>query len=143
MKKIWGGVSLLLLVAGMAFAEPNAPASVKPFPKTLINARYVYVTSYDGNEFNWNVLPEDRRAIGDVQQALKDWGRYIVVYEPRQADMIIAVQKRGSEDVLAVYDPHLGDGSTYLWRAMSNGGLDRNEMPIVAELRQAVEKASK
>ena len=143
MKKIVGVVSLLLLAAAMAFAAPNASGDLKPFPKTLINARYVYVTSYDGNEFNWNVLPEDRQAIGDVQQALKDWGRYVVVYEPRQADMVIAVQKRGSEDVLAVYDPHFAGESTYLWRAMSNGGLDKNEMPIFAELRQAVEKASK
>ena len=76
------------------------------------------MTSYDGNEFNFNILPEDREAIGDVQRALEDWGRYVVVYEPRQADMILAVQKRGSEDVLAVYDARFHGASTYLWRAM-------------------------
>jgi len=127
----------------MAFAAPDTQNTVKPFPKTLINARYVYVTSYDGNEFSWNVLPEDRQAIGDVQQALKNWGRYVVVYEPQQADMIIAAQKRGSEDVLAVYDARSGPDPSYLWRTMAAGGLDKNEMPIFAELRQAVEKASK
>jgi hypothetical protein len=133
---------LVVLAAGMAFAAPNTSSAVQPFPKTLINARYVYVTSYDGNEFNPNVLTEDRQAIADVQNALKDWGRYVVVYEPEQADMIVAVQKRGSEDVLAVYDTR-GPADMYLWRAMSHGGLDKNEMPIVTELRQAVEKASK
>jgi len=141
-RNIWAVVCLLML-SGMAFAAPNKQVDLKPFPKTLINARFVYVTSYDGNEFSWNVLPEDRQAIGDVQQALKAWGRYVVVYEPRQADMILAVQKRGSEDVLAVYDAHSSGDPVYLWRAMSDGGLDKNEMPIFAELRQAVEKASK
>ena len=143
MKKIWVVVCLFVLSAAMALAAPTAQTDVKPFPKTLINARFVYVTSYDGNEFNWNVLPEDRQAINDVQQALKDWGHYIVVYTPQQADMILAVQKRGSEDVLAVYDAHSSGDPVYLWRAMSNGGLDKGEMPIFAELRQAVEKASK
>ena len=142
MKKIWVVVCLFVLSAAMALAAPTAQTDVKPFPKTLINARFVYVTSYDGNEFNWNVLPEDRQAINDVQQALKDWGHYIVVYTPQQADMILAVQKRGSEDVLAVYDAHSSGDPVYLWRAMSNGGLDKGEMPIFAELRQAVEKAS-
>jgi len=142
-RKILGVVCLFVLAAGMAFAAPNPQSAVQPFPRTLINARYVYVTSYDGDQFNQSILPEDRQAIGDVQDALKAWGKYVVVYEPRQADMILAVQKRGSEDVLAVYDARSGRDATYLWRAMSNGGLDKNEMPIFAELRQAVEKAGK
>jgi len=141
MKRMMAAVCLLVLTAGLAFAAPTVSSSVPAFPKTLINAKYVYVTSYDGNEFNFDVLPQDREAIGNVQRALENWGRYIIVYNPRQADMIVAVQSRGSEDVLAVYDPHFGVGSTYLWRAMSHGGLDRGEMPIVAQLRQAVEAA--
>jgi hypothetical protein len=139
-KRLLAVLCLLLGTVAVAFSAPEMQA-YPAFPKTLINARFVYVTSYDGNELNPNVLPEDRQAIADVQRALEDWGRYIVVYRPQQADMIVAVQKRGSEDVLAVYDPQLG--STYLWRAMSRGGLDKNEMPIFAQLRQAVEKAGK
>jgi hypothetical protein len=142
-KKMIGVVCLLVFAAGMALAAPTAPNSVKPFPKTLMNARYVYVTSYDGNEFSRNILPEDREAISNVQQAIQNWGHYILVYEPRQADMILAVQKRGSEDVLAVYDARSGGDPVYLWRAMGNGGLDKNEMPLFAELRQAVEQAGK
>ena len=142
MKRVWAVFCLMTLAAGMALAAPNTSSAVQPFPKTLINARYVYVTSYDGNEFNPNILTDDRHAIVDVQNALKDWGRYIVVYDPEQADMIVAVQKHGSEDVLAVYDAR-GPADMYLWRAMSQGGLDKNEMPIMAELRQAIEKASK
>ena len=65
------------------------------------------------------------------------------VLAAEQADMILAVQKRGSEDVLAVYDPTFNQSSTYLWRAMGRGGLDQNELPIFGYFRVAVENASK
>jgi hypothetical protein len=58
---------VVLLVASVAWAAPKptktAPRAVPPFPGTLINARYVYVTSYDGDQFNINLFPEDRQAI--------------------------------------------------------------------------------
>src|SRR5512133_2566549 len=111
MKKWMAIVSLLMLTSGLALAAPRQDSSgdsrVPAFPGTLINARYVYVTSYDGAEFNPHLLPEDREAIATVQNALQQWGRYVLVYRPQEADMIIAVQSRGSEDVLAVYDPQI------------------------------------
>ena len=142
MKKL-GSVLCLFVLAAVAFAAPKPAQTAQPFPKTLINARYVYVTSYDGDQFNRNLLPEDRQAIADVQDAVRDWGHYILVYNPKDADMILAVQKRGSEDVLAVYDPKFNQSSTYLWRAMGRGGLDQNELPLFADFRVAVENASK
>lgn len=146
MRKILGLVCLLLLIPGIALAAPQAQATgAQPFPKTLINARYVYVTSYDGDQFNPNLLAEDRQAISAVQNAIQQWGRYIVVYRPADADMILVVQSRGSEDVLAVYDargPH-AMASPYLWRAMGREGLQAGETPLVTQLRQAVEQASK
>ncbi|MBZ5722102.1 MAG: hypothetical protein LAO03_17150 [Acidobacteriia bacterium] len=138
-----GSVLCLLLLTAAAFAAPKPPQNSQAFPKTLINARYVYVTSYDGDQFNPNLLPEDRQAIADVQDAIREWGHYILVYRAEQADMILAVQKRGSEDVLAVYDPTFNQSSTYLWRAMGRGGLDQNELPIFGYFRVAVENASK
>ena len=66
----------------------------------------------------------------------------MLVYRPQDADMIIAVQKRGSEDVLAVYDAR-GPRDTYLWRVMGRGGLDKNEVPLFAKLQNAVDRASK
>ena len=36
------------------------------FPGTLANARYVHVASYDGGQFDPNLLSEDRDAIGRV-----------------------------------------------------------------------------
>lgn len=143
MRRLLGVFGVLVLLSAAALAAPPSLEKTQPFPKTLINARYVYITSYDGNQFNWSILPEDRQAIADVQNAIQQWGRYIVVYNPRQADMIIAVQRRGSEDTIAVYDARLGRESTYLWRAMGREGLQPNEMPLFSQLRQAVEAASK
>jgi hypothetical protein len=141
-KRVLGVVGLLLLISAVSLAAPQVQTTrVQPFPKTLINARYVFVTSYDGDQFNPNLLPEDRQAISSVQSALQQWGRYIVVYRPKDADMILVVQSRPSEDVLAVYDGRHPD-DTFLWRAMGHEGLQQGETPLVTQLRQAVEKAS-
>lgn len=144
MKRALSVVCLLLLVSVVALAAPQVQTTTaQPFPKTLINARYVFVTSYDGDQFNPNLLPEDRQAISSVQSAIQQWGRYIVVYRPKDADMILVVQSRPTEDVLAVYDAHSPEGSNFLWRAMGHEGLQQGETPLVTQLRQAVEKASK
>jgi hypothetical protein len=52
------GVGLILAVAISAAAAPNSSAAKVPaFPGTLANARYVYVASYDGDQFNPNCFP--------------------------------------------------------------------------------------
>ncbi len=124
-----------MLLTSITWGQPA------PFPGVLRNARYVYVTSFDGSQWNQNLLPDDRAAIGDVQDAIQSWGHFVVVQERRNADMIVVVQRRGSEDELAVFDPALGRNSNYLWRVMGRGGLDKNEMPLFQEFRQAVEKS--
>ena len=143
MRKLASVLCLLLIATAVMAASvtTNSDNSIPQFPGTLRNARYVYVTSYDGNEFNPNLLPEDRDAIINVQDALKQWGKYVVVYRPQDADMILVVQSRGSEDLLAVYDPQMP--GTYLWRVMGRNGLQKGETPLVSQLKTAVEQASK
>lgn len=132
-------LALMLTVVAAVAAPSNYE---QPFPGTLINAKYVYVTAYDGDQFDGRLLPEDRQAIASVQDAIQKWGRYTVVYRPSEADMILAVQKRGSEDILAVYDAK-SPSSNYLWRAMGRGGVDESEVPLFAKLQKAVEKATR
>jgi predicted Zn-dependent protease len=108
----------------------------------------VYVTSYDGGQFNPNILPEDRAAISRVEDAIQKWGKLIVVYRAEQADIVLAVQSRPSEDVLAVYDAHArGAGSppsqTYLWRVMGRGGLQTGEMPLFSQFQKAWNEIAK
>ena len=109
-------------------------------PATLGNARYVYVTSYDGDQFDPNLLPDDRDAIGAVQDAIKKWGKLIVVYQFHQADMVIMVTSRPSEDILAVYDAHGWPRNQYLWRMTGRAGLQASETPLVTNMEKAFDK---
>jgi len=141
------GLAAALLATTLALAapkppKPNAPQSIPPFPGTLVNARYVYVTSYDGDQFDSNLLPEDRQAIATVQDAMQKWGKFVVVYEPRQADIVLMVTSRPSEDILAVYDAHGWPRNQYLWRMMGRSGLQQNEAPLVTNLENAFDQAT-
>lgn len=138
MKKISIVVTLLALLSLGALAEQkseswNALGVVR-------NARYVYVTSYDGPQFSPYLLPRDQTAISAVQNSLQEAG-YVVVYEPRQAEMVVAVQARPSSDLLAVYDGGPHTMGTYLWRAEAKNGLSGENPALVQQLEQALERA--
>ena len=137
------GLTVALLATTLVLAAPKPPKSnVPPFPGTLVNARYVYVTSYDGDQFDPDLLPEDRQAISTVQDAMQKWGKFIVVYEPGQADIVLMVTSRPSEDLLAVYDAHGWPRNQYLWRMMGRSGLQPSEAPLVANLEKAFDRAT-
>src|ERR1700704_171667 len=139
MKKEIAAVLLLCLaLVGSAVAAKDAPA----MPRTLANSRYVYVTAYDGDQFNPHLLPDDRAAISRVQDALQKWGKLTVVYRPEDADMVIAVESRPSEDVMAVYDGR-SSSQTYLWRVMGRGGLQKGETPLITQFERAFDKIAK
>ncbi len=134
--------SLLVLAAVSAHAAPNPTSDKTPaFPGILANARYVYVASYDGDQFAPNLLPEDRDAINAVQSAIQDWGKLTVVYEPSQADVMILVTSRPTEDVMAVYD--MPPSGSFLWRVMGHSGLQSGETPLVTQFEQGFESVQK
>jgi hypothetical protein len=135
-------LTLLLGCSLIGVAAPKPAKDIPLLPKTLRNARFVYVASYDGDAFDPNLLPEDREAISAVQDAIQKWGKLYLVYRPDEADIILRVQSRPSEDVLAVYDGHQS-GAQYLWRVMGRGGLEKNETPLVTEFLQAFELSQK
>jgi hypothetical protein len=143
MKYMWITLWLWLFLGVAATAQPNVQQNVPPLPRTLTNARYVYVTSYDGDQFDPAILPEDRDAIVAVQDAIAKWGKFVIVYRPSDADIVLMVQGRPTEDVLAVYDAHGCPRDQYLWRVMGRSGLQKNETPLVTEFQQAFEKARK
>jgi hypothetical protein len=116
MGKFWGAVTMMLLLSVIALAAPKPVGqSNQPFPATLRNARFVYVAGYDGDEFNIHSLSEDRNAIVAVQNAIQRWGKLTVVYRPSEADIVLLVESRPSEDILAVYDPRQMPSGMYLW----------------------------
>ncbi|MGA2005189.1 MAG: hypothetical protein ABSG70_17520 [Terriglobales bacterium] len=134
-KGLFAVVLLTLSAAGTAWASPKVPA----IPRTLSNARFVYVAAYDGDQFDPRLLPDDREAISRVQDTIQKWGKLIVVYRPEDADVILMVQSRPSEDVLALYDAH-GSRSVFLWRVMGRGGLQQGEAPLVSQFEKAWNK---
>jgi hypothetical protein len=143
MKNIFATVllSLALTTFGAAASSGNPPQ----MPRTLANARFVYVAAYDGDQFDPNLLPDDRAAIGRVEDAIQKWGKLTVVYRAQDADIILLVESRPSEDVLAVYDAHSGDADsrpsqTYLWRVMGRGGLQKSEIPLFSQFEKAWDK---
>jgi hypothetical protein len=140
-------VAISLIVVVAAISSPAAPnpstAKVPAFPSTLANARYVYVASYDGDQFDPNLLPEDREAIGTVQNVIQNWGKLMIVYKPSDADIIILVTSRPSEDLVAVYDAHLWPRGDFLWRVMGRDGLQSGETPLVTQFEKGFESVQK
>jgi hypothetical protein len=136
-------ISLIMAAAISGLAAPNPNAAKAPaFPGTLANARYVYVASYDGDQFDPNLLTDDRNAIGVVQTAIQDWGKLMLVFRPSDADIIILVTGRPSEDLLAVYDARQWPSGTFLWRVMGRGGLQPGETPLVTQFEKGFESVS-
>jgi hypothetical protein len=138
---------LAVLATTLALAADKTPKATPPqnvpaFPGILVNARYVYVTSYDGDQFDINLLPDDRKAIATVQDDIQKWGKFIVVYKPREADIVLMVMSRPSEDVLAVYDAHGWPDNVYLWRMMGRSGLQSGEAPFVTNLEKSFDQAT-
>ncbi|MDP9263359.1 MAG: hypothetical protein M3O85_03445 [Acidobacteriota bacterium] len=139
MKRFSALLAIFVFLACATALPKSKPRPEQVMPQLVANARFVYVTSYDGPSWSAKVLPEDRQAVSDVQDALRKWGKYTVVYEPEQADLILAVERRGSEDVLAVYQR---GSDNPLWRGMARGGLDSEEMPLFSDFRKAVEQGA-
>jgi hypothetical protein len=81
---------LVLILAFALEARKRDQDPTANFPRVLLNARFVYVTSFSGGQFN--ISPEDRAAIETAQEALEKWGRYTLVYQPENADLVFNVR---------------------------------------------------
>jgi hypothetical protein len=136
-------ISIVMAAVSASAAPSPTTAKVPAFPGTLANARYVYVASYDGDQFEPTLLPEDREAIGSVQNAIQNWGKLTLVYQPSEADIVILVTSRPSEDLIAVYDGHRWPSGTFLWRVMGRNGLETGETPLVTQFEKGFESVQK
>ena len=79
-------LALLLLLPSVVFAKQ------KPLPKLVLNAKYVLVTTRFGVGPTFRITSENRHAVADVQNAIRQWGRYTLVYTPDAADLVILVR---------------------------------------------------
>jgi hypothetical protein len=92
MRRACFGLSLVVILASALEAKKRDKDATAGFPRVFLNARFVYVTSFTGGQFNTSTYPEDRAAIKTVEEALEKWGRYSLVYKPEQADLIFHVR---------------------------------------------------
>lgn len=85
-------VAALVLATALPFAHAKDKKK-KTVPAMFANARYVYVQAEDGDALKPGLLDVDRQAIVDVQNALRDWHRYTLVYNSSEADLVFIVRK--------------------------------------------------
>ncbi len=88
----------LALVAG---AKPKKQKAT--LPAAFDHAQYVHVEAMNGDSLDPDVLPEDRQAIGNVEQGLRDWDRYSIALRRDQADLVFVVRKGRTASVI----PHV------------------------------------
>lgn len=117
-------IRTLGLTALLSFA-PFLGAKDKPiFPRLIVNARYVLVTTYFGDEpANVRVTPADRQAAADVENAIRKWGRYTVVYERKNADLIFLIRKGRIAEVQPGISIHAGSQKPTPGQERPNSGV--------------------
>jgi hypothetical protein len=78
-----------LLAFNIAHAKPKKP----DLPAVFQTAKYVYVQAEDGDVLKPGLYPEDRQAIYDVENKIRDWNRYVITINRDEADLVFIVRK--------------------------------------------------
>ncbi len=167
-----GGVLAGLLLVLPTPVEAGTPAQ-------LAVARYValgydrgdrFVSEYEVRE---EVLPEEREALQRIREGLEQWGKYVIVVRPAQAELLIAVRKGRLVSVgggVLVGGPSAGRnggpagigpiagaevsspedmievfdaGGSLIWRGMKTNGLSGAGPPLWESFQAEVAKAEK
>jgi hypothetical protein len=90
---MWHRAPWILLFVSLSAVFVTAQG-YDPLPKLVVHAKYVLVTTYAGDNLtNPHMMPDDRQAVVDVQNAIKRWGRYALAYQAKDADLILLVRK--------------------------------------------------
>jgi hypothetical protein len=89
--KLVTSVSLLLVLSTLTAFAKDKKKNV--LPAVFNSATYVYVQAEDGDILNPNLFPEDRQAISDVENGLRDWDRYVLTINQNEADLVFIVRK--------------------------------------------------
>lgn len=85
-------------ICALAAPYPST-AEVPALLGTLANARYVYVASCDGDQFNPTCFPKIAPRSAPCRTPFRSGGRLKIVYRPSEADLIIRLTSPPSEYV--------------------------------------------
>jgi len=179
-------VAALLAVVAPMIAAQSKPKKHNEISAAFAHAHYVYVQAQSGDITKPSLYPEDRQAISDVQDGVRDWDRYSLATRREQADLVFMVRKgrtasaqgrvgigqrlpgpsgpsrdpgglppddQGtgvgvatevgpSDDILLVFITGT-DGKLVgpVWKQEMQDGLDAPAVPLLRQLRNAVEQA--
>lgn len=86
-------IAVLLLFLLALPARPQHKSKKPALPAVFDQARFVYVEAVDGQEFDPGLNPDDRQAIADVRDAVRQWNRYTLAARREDADLVIVVRK--------------------------------------------------
>ena len=93
MKSITQAGVLIGAAAVLAIPAAGQKKNKDEVSESITNAKYVYVEAYDGPEWNPRLTGEDRKAIADVERAVRSWGRYQLVLRRSEAEVVLQVRK--------------------------------------------------
>jgi hypothetical protein len=85
---------LLFAAAANAQAPPAPAASLAPVPQALLNAKTVFISNAgaDSGLFPHPFSGDPDRPYNQFYSAMQSWGRYEIVGDPSQADIVIELQ---------------------------------------------------
>lgn len=90
MKSKFVVAAVLILCSALVSAQNQKKKHA--LPAVFQNSHFVYVEAMDGNEFQPGLLPEDRRAIADMEQAVRDWNRYVLTSQASDAELVFILR---------------------------------------------------
>ncbi len=164
---------LVMLFCLPLCSAQSSPHSKKPEPLAILaSAKLVFVEAFDGPDSPGSfrdprVTPEDREAVENVQNALHNWGYYVMTSRRSEADVVVFVRKgrtvnadggdhagngqkrdaalvtaadaSANVDMLCVYSLNpQGKLSGLLWQKNLKGGLSVPKMVLLRDLKNDV-----
>ncbi len=90
MKSASRAAFVLLLLPTLLAAQTKKKHSV---PAAFSNARYAWVEAVSGDAYTPGLQPDDRQAIADVEDALRDWNRYALTASRHEAELVFVIRK--------------------------------------------------
>ena len=164
MRKVLGRCAFLFgsLLLGSTTLAQNEVLDLR-----LARAMNVAIVFDTGFEFTGNPpSSEDREALYAVRKGIERSGRYWIVSNPKDAELLIAIRVRGvfdgsgerfvrrhglafrgerfpKADILSVYDARFSPLGVPLWRGVVVGGLSGDLPPLLATFEADVEALAK
>jgi hypothetical protein len=82
----------VLTISSIVVAQ-SKPKKHSDVSAVFANARFVFVRAEAGDVQRPSLYPEDRQAIGDMQDGLRDWNRYALAMRREDADLVFVIRK--------------------------------------------------